>query len=317
MGTPTLASAQSTEGKQRAEAIYKEGLDLARAGKHEAALAKFEQSVGLYPTAHALFYIAKMENALGRHDHALFHFRRALREGPLTDEQRREAAFAIEELKTKASMIVFDVPAGAEVVLDGNRVDPGEAREVRPGKHEVKVTLGGQTQVHEVTCEAGKTAAVRARFDGSDGAASAPPSSSSTPPWTREPYAPPTSGESYWTTGHVFGVGLAGLAVAGIGVAVGFSLAREGHIATKDDLIARDPNVCAVRRTAACRELRLAEESADTASTIAIVSGATGLAAGIGAAMFLLWPRDSSSSTAAGRLNIAPTGRGLSVSGTF
>ena len=213
VATPCPAWAQAGDPKQRADAAYKEGLALTKAGNHEAALAKFESANALLPSGMALYQIGRMEQLLGRHALALQHFREALRESSLTAEARRDAEKAIEDLKTKIGVIVLDVPGGASVTVDGNDVDPKSAIEVVPGLHVVKVKLAAEARSVDVTAPAGAVTPVKVRFDEQ--------------PTTQTTTAPPPTAPrpGFWTTGRIVGAAAVGAGVVSLGVGVAFAAA--------------------------------------------------------------------------------------------
>jgi tetratricopeptide (TPR) repeat protein len=256
--------AQPRDARQRAEAPYKEGVDLAKAGKAEAALAKFEAAYSLSPTGMAVQQIARMEQILGRHALALQHFREALRDPNLTTEARRDAEKAVEELKTRVGVITLDVPAGATTTIDGNEVDPRSSVEVVPGLHVVKVRLAGESKSVDVTSPAGAVTPVKVRF-GEDPPKPAVGSASGTsdPALSPAPVAteaPPGS----WTTGRIAGAAFAGTGIAALGLGVIFQL---GASSAADDA-ANIRGELPEPRESACNDPRNRERCADLRSKV-------------------------------------------------
>jgi hypothetical protein len=293
------------QAKAHAEAIFKEGMDLAKANKYKEALAKFEESRASVPNARATFQMARMEYALNDYTLALLHYRQALKEEGLPTQNRDEALKAIDELQAKVGVIMIDAPNGASVFVDGNAVaDPKQPVEVAPGPHTVKATIGGETRTADANPQAGKVVSVKISFD-------APTPPVTPPPPITGPTPPTTSPEqNFWTPGHIAGVGLAGLAVVGAGFAIGFGVVHESDVSRGKE-IAKDPHACANPSSALCTEFNDKRDGASTATTLTIVSAAVAGAAAVGAAV-LLWPRGGAVTA-----RIAPSPNGAVVFGAF
>ncbi|MFO0739111.1 MAG: hypothetical protein U0270_24655 [Labilithrix sp.] len=306
---PAWASAQApTPSKQKSEAMYREGIELAKSNKIEAALAKFEEARAAAPNVRATFQVARMEQALNREVLALFHYRQALAEDGLPTTERSEAVKAIDALKTKVGVITIESPAGASITVDGNPIaDPKQPVEVAPGSHVVKAALGGESRVAETKLDAGKVAVVKLSFD--EPTAHAPPNPTTAAPSTTT--TPPIE-QSYWTPAHIGGVGLAGLAVVSLGLTAFFIGSHESNISDQKDLAPR----CVQPDSATCRSFNDHGDSADTAKTFAIVSVAVSVASAAGAAL-LLWPRSTTSSSGVRSTRIALTATGITVFGAF
>jgi len=265
--------------------LLAEGLELAKAGKFEAALAKFEEAYSLARTGTNVYNMARMEHALGRHALALHHYREALRDAALAPESRRDAERAIEELKTKIAVIAFDVPAGATTTLDGNEINPSSTVEVVPGRHIVKIKLGGSVKSSDVTAPAGVVTTVKLRFDD--------------PGMTQEPAPPaddrttPQKNEGFFTTKNVVAgsLGVLGLAAAGIGV--GFLASSEGKLSDAESFDRSIPGgACTALET--CRQYDALLDDARDSRGIATVSFiAAGVLVGGAIAAFTLWPSES------------------------
>lgn len=300
---PSLALAQPPTAKQRAEQRYREGLELAKAGKSEAALAKFDEANGLSPSALATYQVARMEHALGHARAALIGYRKALREEGLPTAERSEALRAVEELKTKVGVITIEsLTPGASISVDGNPIDdPKQPIEVAPGSHVIKATLGGESRVVDARLDAGKVFVAKISFDEPTAGAPTPPPT--TPPPSAHPPDASRSA-SYWTTPRWIGVGLAGLGAVGMGLTVGFTLVHESNVSKQEDLAA-NPRVCADVNSTGCRSFTDHGDSADAAKTGAIVSGIVAGAAAIGAVV-LLWPRSDDAAPKQTRLIPGP-----------
>lgn len=329
------AAAQPSPPKQHSDQAYREGVELAKANKLDAALKKFEDSRASAPNARATYQMGRMEHLLGRFDLALLHYRQSLKEEGLPTQERSDAVKAIDELKTKVAVIQIESPPGVTITVDGNVVaDPKAPVEVAPGAHVVKGTLGGEARTVDTNLEAGKVAVVKISFEATPGPtpngqspnpnANSNSNSNANPPPTSPTEPPPEPPRSFWTTPHIAGIGLAGLAVVGAGVSVGFVLSHEHHISEQEGL-ARG---CITPGSATCNSFNDHGDSADTAKTIAIIAGIASGAAAAGAVALFLWPTKSTTAASSKRPNalanapaptarVVPTGPGVAVVGTF
>jgi hypothetical protein len=276
-----------TDPKRRADAAVKEGLELAKGGKTEAALAKFEEAYALVPTGASVYHMARMEQTLGRTGSALGHYRDALQDGSLAADLRRDAERSVEELKAKMSVLTLDVPPGSTTSVDGNEVDPKNPIEVVPGKHVVVIRLGGDTKTTEVTTRAGAVQPVKLRFGEEAGTATATPPSTGGPP--PEP-ARPADDATGWTTPRIVTVGALGAGAAALAV-LSFVFRGNAEDAVDDAKATLGGRGCVGVASAECTraaELKDDRDASVTASTVSIV-GAGVLAAGaVAAAIF--WP---------------------------
>jgi hypothetical protein len=127
---------------------------------------------------------------------------------------------------------------------------------------------------------------------------------------------PPRVGEtSFWTTRHAVGVSVGALAVVSAGVGAVLLVAREGHVSDATSIASANPRACADVHSALCQDFKGADDAKSATETGAIVSFVTAGVLGAASAALLLWPKSSSS--VGGRARIVPTGRGLSVVGSF
>lgn len=314
--TMTLSAATlaqpPTDAKRRAEAPMREGMDLARAGKAEAALTKFEESYSLSPTGAALVQMGRMEQTLGRHALALQHYREALRDPNLAIDPRREAEKAVEELKAKVGVLTLDVPDGCTTTVDGSPVDT-KTVEVVPGLHVVRIKLGSDVKSADVTAPAGAVVAVKIRF-GEDPPAPAPAGDPST-------VTPPPNEErsSTWGTARVVAVGaLAAGAVTGVVLSIVFHGNASDDVDESKRLL--NGGSCLGITTADCTRARELKDSRDTnvtASTVSLVAGGV-LAAGAVAAA-IVWPGGATASKTSGRVvpSFAAGYGGMTLMGRF
>jgi hypothetical protein len=316
--TATPAYAQPPDPKTRSDRAYKEGLELARQGNNEAALAKFESAYSLAPTGIAVYQIARMEQALGRHALALQHFREALRDAALTSDMRHEAERSVTELRTKIGVIALDLPEGAAVTVDGNEVEANATVEVVPGLHVVKVRLSSETKSVDVTAPAGVVTPVKVRFG--EEPKPPPPAAPSPAP----PSPPPEHPSDFWTTGRMVGVSAAGAGIVALGLAVAFQL---GASSASDDAESIRSTLPPPRESACskpsdpakCADLASKvddQHSQENVRTAFLVAGGLFLVGG--AALFVLSPPKSEPTRGARIVPVASTnGGGLSLTGRF
>jgi hypothetical protein len=314
---PGAGDTKASDPKQRADAAYKEGLALNKAGNHEAALAKFEAANALLPSGMALYQIARMEQLLARHALALQHFREALRETTLTVDARRDAEKSIDDLKTKIGIIVLDVPGGASVTVDGNDVDPKNAVEVVPGLHVVNVKLAAETRTIDVTAPAGAVTPVKARFD--EPTNTRPPPTEGTAPLASP--TPPRA-QSFWTTGRIVGTTAVAAGIVSLGVGIGFAAASgsAGNKASRirTGLPAGDSACTDPANTAPCADLRTAVDDQHSDKNLRNGFLVAGVVLAIGGAVVFAVSAPKHETTGTALIPFASTKEGgLAVSGRF
>lgn len=298
IATTTTRSARADDAAvAEAQERFKEGLDLADAGKTEAARLKFQQAWAVFKSPSVLYNLARAEQLTGHDLDALEHFRLFLRlsetDVKITDAMRDRARQNVAELGARVAQIEVDVPKGARVTIDGKALaDPGAAPRdpapVTPGRHLVEASYEGKTRSVTVDAVSGETTRARIDFDPD----TAPP-----------PPAPPSPSTARWLVPAAIGV--AGL--AGIGVGVGFALSSQS---AKDDVEAmrRDNRgLCSAPESAACAaydERRSDGESAATISYVGYIAGGALLAGAV--ATYLLWPSEKTTSTAKSGVSVTP-----------
>lgn len=278
LAPPSLAEPSD---KQRAEAPFREGLELHNAGKDEAALAKFEEAYRWNATGNILFNVARMEQLLGRYARALEHYRRCLEDPKLSEVNRGAATGHIESLKARVGELTFEVPSGAAAAVDGVDVDLSKSVVVDPGRHVVKVTRGEESKTVDVNTPPGVATSIRVAFD-----PPAAPPISAPPPHVE----PPKEQRDQWSTAKQ--VVVIGGAVIGGGLLVGSGVLNavaerpaSGASTTGCGGARAGSSVCA-----GYADDRATYDGQRTASTVLFWSGAgVGLAA-LGAA--LLWPNE-------------------------
>jgi tetratricopeptide (TPR) repeat protein len=147
-GPVSLPKVEPTpEAVERARSAYARGQQAFAAGDFATALQAFEEAYSNVANPIVLVSIGESAAKLGRVETALAAYDAYLRarpDAPDRDEvAQKRAAFAAAQAPARLS--VTSVPAGADVVLDGQlvgRVTPVEL-EVRPGPHRVSLVLVG------------------------------------------------------------------------------------------------------------------------------------------------------------------------------
>lgn len=329
LAAPALASAQGSDAKAAAQALFDDGRRLMEEGKLAEACRKLEGSQKLDPGAGTLLNLAACYERNGQTASAWVTYKDAAAASaerhPDWVERANEKAAALEPVLSRLTIAVAAETPGLEVVRDGVTVAAGvlgAALPVDPGPHtivarapgyerfEVTVTVGPSKDQQTVTVPA---LTPEARPDA--GAKAAPAPVIAPPP--RGPDAGGDRGSTQRAAGIVgVGLGVVGLGVGGIW----------GAIAMGKKSDAGDPAYC-TSDLSRCNAEGVAmiddARSAATISTIGFVAGGV-LAAG-GLVLFLTAPSNAPSGASAHRPAVAlragtgPAGAplGLSLAGAF
>ena len=292
------ASAQSTKlsaSELDGRARFEEGVRLAQAGDHEHARAKFAQAWMLLKYSSVLFNLARAEQLSGHDVDALRHYRQFAKSSDpkITAAQREQADASAAELVSKVGQLAIEAPAGAMIVVDGERVegDLADPVPVAAGTHVVEASFGGKTKRASASCAIGATAHVSLVEAPSRVEAPAAPA-----PLVAVPGARDGRHRSYILPGALAVAGLAGL-----GLGIGFSLASQSAKTDAERL--GKPLVCVDRSAAACTSYVDAHDRVHADATVAwvgYIAGGALLAGALGT--FLFWPR----STKQTRMHVVP-----------
>jgi hypothetical protein len=138
------AFAETAEESVRARKLFEEGVALARDKKWSLALEALEASRVLVERPRTVFNIGSVLLRLGRAGEAIAAFEAFLRISPAEDDAGRGAARQLieEAAKVRAELALEVVPAGAEVFVDGARVE-GRRVVIDAGEHRVRVSATG------------------------------------------------------------------------------------------------------------------------------------------------------------------------------
>lgn len=307
---PSLAWAQA-DGAARAQVLFDEAIAESRTGNYGTACPKFAASQRLDPKASTLLNLASCYQLNGQTASAWAAFKEA--EAFATKRGRTDwaerAANAAKELEPKLVRLTVYVPKSVaipqlHVELDGSELQSAEWNQglpVDPGEHRVSWSAPGFTS---------KANSIKVGTSSVDTTLTAlePVPVSATPS-----DHPSTSPTSFWTTGRVAGVALAGTGAVSLVVGSVFGLSANSKYDEAEQLCgvpSGSPRTCLPATSADAIAARDDASSRATVSTIFFVAGGALIAGG--AALFVLSPPNSSR-----RLAIVPTGTGLVAAGQW
>lgn len=220
VATPCHAG-PDTAVEDAAKARYSEGVKLYNKKKYEEARAAFLQAIALKKRPAAVMMLAQSALKSGRWMEAVRNFdefQSLAGEMPqklkdLVESGRREA-------KSHLGHLAFDVPDGAEVTVDGEKVDPTKPYDVAAGPHTVVVTHREEKKTIEVEAQAAKTSDVHPSFvpkaiipADTRTRPTLPPAPSPAEPESPSILAPPATKWPVYTLGAI---GIGGLATAAV-----------------------------------------------------------------------------------------------------
>lgn len=209
--------------EEAAKTRYAEGVKLYNKRKYEEARAAFLQAIALKKRPAAVMMLAESALKSGRWLEAarsFDEFASLATEMPpklrdLVDQGKKEA-------RAHLGRFTFDLPEGAEVTVDGEKLAEVKPMEVAVGTHSVVITHRDEKKDMEVPAEAGKTTDIHPSFvpkaiipadARSRPTPATPPPSAPTEPESPGLLTPPATKWPLYTLGAV---GLGGLATAAI-----------------------------------------------------------------------------------------------------
>lgn len=291
---PSPGFAQEDPRKKQAEAPFQQGLNLHDQGRDAEALDKFREAHRIYPSANALFQIARSEELIGRDLDALRHYREALKSPVLHPRNAELGRRYVAGLERRLGRIEILGPPGLTVTVQGRdyRLPLDEPIDVEPGTVEATGTYGKDRYQGRALGVAGSVATMSMAVI--ETASSAP--SHQRPPETS---ASATRGgpEEFWTGRRVGGAvtGSAGFAALAGGMALLLAAHDEGRAGR--DATAAIPTCLGVD-SPACREgARAAEAESALRSAAAACFVGGGVLTLTGGAL-VLWPSTSAKPTA-------------------
>lgn len=314
-----ISSATPAFAQGSAEALFKEGVAAAEAGKVDLAYEKLAAAWQLKQTYDIAGNLGVIEKALGKHRDAAEHVDFAIRNLPASAEAsaRADLTVVLNELKRKIATLEISAPAGATIELDGKSIGTAPLSSdvfVEPGKH---VLLGKQAGKVDGKLDfevaAGESKTVQVELGAAPVAA---------PPKVEE-----DNSAAMWPAYTGFGVAAAGI---GVGIA-GFVLSEGARSDTEDMVaaIAAGNERCVEgnsQPTAQCADAVSSFHTFQDFQILGIAGMAVGGAALTFAVVYMLIPDDSSASgpnkeaqkpKAALTPWFSPDGGGFAVSGLF
>lgn len=314
------ASAQDDFMRKEAQQRFQEGTALMGDGKYEQARAKFVQAYATTKVPNVIFNLARCEHLTGRHLEATRHYREYLRVADpkkATQRERDEVEGWLKETAKHVARLDIAAPAGAHLVVDGERVGDAplpEPIDVARGKHSVLAESNGKRLTADVDAAAGATtkvtlaeeapAVAAAPLTSATASGGSPETDTMTPP-PREPA--PSGWPGTKTAGVITWVGaIAAGVTGGLLLKAGGDRADEGRAATAG------VSSCVGVSSPACDEgASAASASSDLKTGGAIALVGAGALAVTGAVLFF-WPRgDRAAAGQSTTLSIRGTGLAL------
>jgi hypothetical protein len=333
VGFGPIAHAQeghpSDVATQEATTRFREGLHFHDLGREEEARLKFAQAYAVLRTPNILFNLARSEQLTGHSLEALGHFKAYVRDTDpkITPVDRDTAKLHIADLIPKVGHVAVEAPVGARITVDGVEA-PGEAPfvealDVEVGKHTVVARVGEATKSVDVSPGMGETAAAKLAFDTAAVGSVTPvgpanPENGTKPPpgGPDQPAHPTSSGAKTATV-----IALAGGALVGIGLGVGFAVAasnESGNITA--DQQGMGSASCFNSILPRCMQLAQATSSRNNDTGLETGFFVAGGVLALGAvAAWVFWPAGSKDGKVAWRLVPVVTSAGatLGLSGRF
>jgi hypothetical protein len=290
--------------KAQAEALLQDGIRLEQAGKKDEALKKFQQAYATYPSPNALYNLAQAERAAQRSAEALRYFRACLKSPLLAPANVPPAKDAIAELEPKTGRVDIATDEGAEVVVDGVKIDGrapfADPIDVSVGQHVIDVHHGDKTASKIVTVGAAQVVHIDIAITVTTTPPPHGPGDIVEPPKTetRAVAFPPPTGA----------IILGGAGIVGLGLGVGFGIDSQSK---KSDFQNGD---CTHVASSACNDAHSAVGTASTVSIVGYIAGGVLLAGGV--VWWLVAPRHETRSIAIHPV-VTPTASGMFAVGTF
>ena len=304
-----VASAQTD--KAAAEALFREGMRLSKAGSYAEACPKLEESQRLEPSLGVQYYLADCFDKVGRSASAWANFVEVANKARLAGETAKEetARKRADELEPKLSRLTVEVEDGK---LPGFAVHRGAlvigsaqwgtAVPVDPGSYELRASAPGyQDWSKTIEVKAGatlteKVPALQAVPAQAPPVGAAPSSATVAEASATEPDAKPAS-----STQKTVGIVVAAVGVVALGTSGVLALmASSANSSSKDPGMCLDDDSCT---DAGLDERDRALKLADAATAVSI--GGAVLAA-TGAVLWLTAPKQHRETSASAQLGFGP-----------
>lgn len=314
--SPLPARATTPADSAAAQALFDQAKRLLKEGKAAEACPKLEESQRLDPGSGTLINLARCYEQTDRTAAAWNKYLEAAAAAAASGNTQREkeARARAASLRPTLSELVIDVSAeakavsGLEITRDGERVGPaqwGEPIPTDPGEHHVAASAPGRQPWQSVIVVKGPGGTFTARIPALTPVSVVPPAAASAPPSPAPSGTPaPAHEPGGLGTQRIIALAAGGVGVGGVIVGTIFGLKSKSH----HDEAAQycDGNRCTDARGVSAGN---AAYSAGTVSTVAMIVGGVGLAAGV-----TLWFTAPKAKTGAA-LSIAPAS--LKLQGSF
>jgi len=325
-----------------AKRLFNEATALETRGEWSEAAAKLREALGIKETPGLRYHLAYAEEHMGQLVEALADYERAaaLLEagaqapdvaklvGPARDRMRERTPTLLIRLPpnvTHAKLTVDDHPIATTSLQQPMRLNPGAHRLVltAPG-HEPLTLEVALSEGERQTLDAELTpvnSAPPSTASPSVAAAASSAGASESPVAEAEPAAGRAEQQSGGTLRTVVLASEAGIAVAALGVGIGYALrknADDDRVAAAQQKVGQSSNACSPPTPLpACRELAEAIDDSNQAGRVSNIAFATaGVAAVAAVVTFVVWPAQESPGVSVGA-RVAPQTAFVWVSGAF
>lgn len=288
----TGARAEDSDAQQRATALFREGVAAGKVGDYAQAEIAFRTSYLLSESPSTLRNWALTEMKMGKMLEALGHLKVAVRASTWSPEQRAVVQQNLDDAYAATGHLAIQTSIGVRVAIDGE-LTPGAAPfeqpiDVRSGVRQIEARLGAETAHTQVDAIAGRVVEVNMAMALRGPDAPVARGTAALQPHSLD--APSESNRStWWTPPHSAAIALVGVAVAGVGLGVGFEMAAQLRASDIDALRASLGGACTPASVAAgCSSLRDQIATVHQLDAVKDVGFAVGGAAAVGAAVILL-----------------------------
>jgi hypothetical protein len=276
---PSVASAQPTDQRAAAEALFEQGRSFLERGDFAEACPKFAESLTLDPAVGTMLWLADCYASNGQTASAWAGFKEAASVAARQKDSREKVALAkVDELERRLSRLVVVIPPAAEVEgldvrRDGIRIghaEWGSPVPLDPGVHTLAASAPGRrpwsTSVQVVGSRAlSVTIPVLEEVD-------------ATPAPAQSSLAPSSLAHHGWGAQRIAGSLVGGIGVVGVAVGTGLSFAAKSSY---DKSNAGACNAVTNACTHAGLTDRSEAEKLATGATIAMAVGAASIAGGV------------------------------------